>query len=188
MSKRVESDEDDLFGDSGSEPKEQLELGKELFGESDDEIKEEKEGMMSENEDKELFGESDEELQKEVLIDQPEHIVETSLPPISGPLGNHDLFLLKLPSILKIDYSPFDAEKFQETTKDQLQALANTLRWRNTSENPESNARLVRWEDDSFSLMVGDEIFDVKTTDITNRFQFLASMHSKAEVVKTHAR
>ena len=65
-------------------------------------------------------------------------------------------------------------QRLEEEDGDELILMENTLRWQyNSQMMPESNARIVRWSNGSFSLMVGEEFFDVQTTNIADRFQFL---------------
>lgn len=66
--------------------------------------------------------------------------------------------------------SPFDAARFrsevdggEEEDDEALRIkLESTIRWRyGQGSVKESNARLVRWSDGSWSLLLGDEMFDV---------------------------
>jgi RNA polymerase-associated protein LEO1 len=90
---------------------------------------------------------------------------------------------LKLPKFLAIESQPFDPEKYQYK-----EFLQSAIRWRYKESIQESNSRLIRWNNGTFSLLVGDEMFDVKTPDIHSRYQFLATQHAKEQAVKTQAR
>lgn len=42
---------------------------------------------------------------------------------------------------------------------------------------PQSNARMVRWDDGTWTLMIGEEALDVSNHDITANNQFLFVRH-----------
>merc|ERR1740137_261697 len=84
------------------------------------------------------------------------------------------------PEICRTEYEsrPFDAETYEdEMDEDQNQQdeegrtrlklkVENTIRWRQGFDKEgnaikESNARIVKWSDGSYSLHLGSEIFDV---------------------------
>ena len=84
---------------------------------------------------------------------------------------------MKLPNFLSVETRPFDPETYEdeideeETLDEEGRArlklkVENTIRWREVMDKEgnvkkESNARLVRWSDGSYSLHLGSEIFDV---------------------------
>lgn len=84
---------------------------------------------------------------------------------------------MKLPNFLSVDTRPFDQETYEdeideeETLDEEGRArlklkVENTIRWREVPDDEghilkESNARLVKWSDGSYSLHLGSEIFDV---------------------------
>jgi RNA polymerase-associated protein LEO1 len=92
---------------------------------------------------------------------------------------------------LNIEPKPFDDHAFRESLQlegDDLRlALESTIRWRH-GKNPESNARLIRWSDNTFSLLIGEEMFEVGTTDIQERNQFLTTQHPRDQFLKTQTR
>ncbi len=58
----------------------------------------------------------------------------------------------------------------------------NVVRWRYIMDKhgqrvPESNARMVRWDDGSWTMMLGDEALDVSHQDITANQQYLYVRH-----------
>lgn len=86
-----------------------------------------------------------------------------------------DTFFTRVPAFLTVDPKPFDSQRFlksvesgssvAESQKIRLQN-ENTIRWRYAKEGEgkvtkQSNARFVKWSDGSYSLQVGEEMFDV---------------------------
>ncbi|KAI8913367.1 Leo1-like protein-domain-containing protein [Gorgonomyces haynaldii] len=159
----------------------------ELFGQDSDEEKVQK---MEED----LFGDSDNEVADKIET-TVETTVETQLPWPENPLPeNPNLFLVKLPNFLTIDPKPFDPREVEE--EDEMSPtiatkVENKVRWRYDPAKKgkkDSNARLVRWSDGSFSLMVGDELFEVSQTNIADNQNYLISQHPKEGFFKTQAR
>ncbi|KAI8816338.1 Leo1-like protein-domain-containing protein [Fimicolochytrium jonesii] len=90
--------------------------------------------------------------------------------------GKEEVYIAKLPHFMNVEHRPFDPDTWDEEDDaatleragDEAVSsvqLENTLRWRsvrdeNGEESKESNARLVRWSDGSFSLVLGGEFFD----------------------------
>jgi RNA polymerase-associated protein LEO1 len=84
--------------------------------------------------------------------------------PLLDPLDPSDqLFLVKLPGFLHIQSTPFEAKTFDKNSLGEGQHAENTIRWMYDSENArkKSNARIVKWDDGSLSLMIGSECFEV---------------------------
>jgi len=52
----------------------------------------------------------------------------------------------------------------------------------------ESNARFIRWSDNSLSLLVGNELFDVQVLPMLNDHQYLVAAHSKDGIFATQSR
>jgi len=102
--------------------------------------------------------------------------IDVEVPKISTNLGN-DLHFVKLPNFLSIESRPFDAKDYEEEIEDDdtldeegrarlKLKIENTIRWRIGYDEEghtkrESNAKMVRWSDGSYSLHLGSEIFDV---------------------------
>lgn len=74
--------------------------------------------------------------------------------------------------------------------------VENTIRWRfkdgqddpsipSIEREKESNARFVRWNDGSLSLVLGDEMFQVNTQSLQNQHQFLVVHHPSELVLQT---
>jgi RNA polymerase-associated protein LEO1 len=196
MNRILSDDEDSLFGKSDEDKKPIIDIADDLFGDdgSDQEqsaIKEESQEQIPPEED--LFGE-DSDVEPIAVAKEEEVVLEASLPDLGGPKNNPDLFLLKLPNFLTIDSKPFDADLFRSNLKseeeedDVRMALENTIRWRHGEQVPESNARLVRWKDNTFSLLVGEEMFDVGTMQISERNQYLTTQHPQDQFIKTQSK
>ncbi|VDO12438.1 unnamed protein product [Rodentolepis nana] len=114
--------------------------------------------------------------------------IAADFPPIRADLGR-DMYLLKMPNFLSVETRPFDPvyyegemdedEVLDEEGRTRLKLkVENTIRWRTVKNDKgetevESNARMVKWSDGSFSLHLGDEIFDVHKIDITSDYNHL---------------
>ncbi|KAJ8326000.1 Paf1 complex component [Batrachochytrium dendrobatidis] len=143
------------------------------------------------------------ERRNEEILSQPELVVETSLPTVGGPRPeNENLFLIKPPNFLHIEPIPYDRatyaqldndlEKDEDGSRERARLhVENTIRWRYDAKHPDqknSNARLVRWEDNSFSLLVGEEQFEVAVTSLQNQHHYLAVQHSEEGYIQNRAR
>ncbi|KAI8893863.1 Leo1-like protein-domain-containing protein [Globomyces pollinis-pini] len=189
-----ESDEN-LFGDDSDQESihnqvstdngpQAPDLDEELFGDFDDDE------QVTQNEPATYADEVDENHQDlfEEQRDDHEYTYDRAeLPNILGPKDNSNLFLLKIPKFLNIESKPFDPETFIPQDEEE-RVIKTTVRWRHGLNENESNARVVRWSDGSFSLLVGDESFDVTTTDIKDRNQFLTFQHPDEGFLQTQAR
>lgn len=187
MANRIESD-DDLFGDDSDM--------------SDHESKpKEIEQTESKDQDMDLFGEESDaeesaQLDKDIQDqeDEMQNVVEAHLPDLGGSKNNPDLYLIKLPNFLQINSKPFEAEKYlAENEFDEMDAgerlmIENTIRWRYNGNTPESNSRLIRWSNNTFSLLVGAELFDVGVVDVKARNLFLTNQFSEERFLKTQSR
>ncbi|CAP26298.2 Protein CBG06074 [Caenorhabditis briggsae] len=87
-------------------------------------------------------------------------------------------YYVRMPNFLSVATHPFDPQHYEEDEDDDQAKMdeegrtrlklrvENTLRWRirkdeNGEEIRESNAKIVKWEDGTMSLYLGNEIFDV---------------------------
>lgn len=97
----------------------------------------------------------------------------------------------------------FDPETFADTECNEasdsvgLDKVENAVRWRyDPTQVPhltkpglkDSNAQLVRWSDDSFSLLVGEELFDVATSSLDSRHAYLLSQHGQEACFRNQCR
>ena len=111
------------------------------------------------------------------------------VPKINTDLGK-EIHFVKLPNFLSMESRPFDPDTYEdELDEDQNQQdeegktrlklrVENTIRWRQGYDkdgNPvkESNARVVKWSDGSYSLHLGNEIFDVYKQPLQSDFNHL---------------
>ena len=119
----------------------------------------------------------------------PETRIDVEVPKINTDLGK-EIHFVKLPNFLSMESRPFDPETYEdEMDDDQSQQdeegrtrlklkVENTIRWRQKLDkdlNPirESNARIVKWSDGSYSLHLGNEIFDVYKQPLQSDFNHL---------------
>ncbi|XP_044266863.1 another transcription unit protein [Tribolium madens] len=180
----------DSEGEEGKENDKEVSAAA-IFGDDADDIsseeekekaESEKEAQVSEEEQhhSEIENEQRQPDEDEDKENEPEQIPETridvEIPKISCDLGR-DIHFVKLPNFLSVETRPFDPETYEdeideeETLDEEGRArlklkVENTIRWRENMDKEgnvkkESNARLVRWSDGSYSLHLGSEIFDV---------------------------
>ncbi|KXN67168.1 hypothetical protein CONCODRAFT_73188 [Conidiobolus coronatus NRRL 28638] len=101
---------------------------------------------------------------------------------------------LNMNNYLFVQEAPFNPDTFVPMTEDskpnpdaelaiqaQLQ-VENTIRYRNASNSSsqpdlESNARLVEWDDGTFSIAIGDRLIDVNTVKKVKGGSFVAAHH-----------
>lgn len=117
---------------------------------------------------------------------QPEQvIVNLEKMPFPEPPPAANLFFVK-PTGFELEPKPFEPDIFQapgEEKKDgedsesdmkkRFKKILPTVRWRwglNEKDNPErqSNSRLVRWSDGSYTLFIGKDSFTVNTSSFTD--------------------
>ncbi|GJQ13786.1 hypothetical protein GpartN1_g5577.t1 [Galdieria partita] len=87
---------------------------------------------------------------------------------------NKRVYLAKLPSTVGVE--PYAFQEWKEKTSQQDESDGGRdsmlrIRYRKIGNNWESNTRLVRWEDGSSSLFIGNECFDVIQQDISGESQ-----------------
>ncbi|VUZ40893.1 unnamed protein product [Hymenolepis diminuta] len=120
--------------------------------------------------------------------DNDDYRIAADFPPIRADLGR-DMYLVKMPNFLSVETRPFDPAYYEgELDEDEVLdeegrtrlklKVENTIRWRTVKNvkgetEVESNARMVKWSDGSFSLHLGDEIIDVHKIDITSDYNHL---------------
>jgi RNA polymerase-associated protein LEO1 len=144
-----------------------------------------------------LFGDADEELAPPAALSdaeaesparrppspttEPERFVEISLPrhPAPGPGKDKQLYLMKIPSFLSMEQQLFDPEKFVLPTMDENETVSaytkatTAIRYRRDPNNPnnlQSNARVIRWSDGTFSLQIASAstLYDLPRKDLTS--------------------
>ncbi|EME28923.1 uncharacterized protein Gasu_36600 [Galdieria sulphuraria] len=87
---------------------------------------------------------------------------------------NRQIYLAKLPSTVGVE--PFAFQEWKEKSREQNEsdsgrAALVKIRYRKVGNDWESNTRLVKWEDGSSSLFIGNECFDVIEQDISEESQ-----------------
>lgn len=119
---------------------------------------------------------------------------EMTLKKMKAPRDSNRIpMLLKLPGFMGLDRSPYSVgqllegelsgyERAEKESHDPsvLLRAANSIRWRFDQENTEkveTNARLVRWSDGTFSLMVGEEFFEVSVQNMIAEQNYIYGRH-----------
>merc|ERR1719245_585288 len=114
--------------------------------------------------------------------------IDVEVPKISTDLGQEVNFI-KLPNFLSVDCRPYDPETYEdeiddddcldEEGRERLKLkVENTIRWRigfdeEGKATRESNARMVKWSDGSYSMHLGSEVFDVTKQPLQGDFNHL---------------
>jgi len=107
--------------------------------------------------------------------------------------------LVRLTNVVGVETEPFDPETYQpqEDTfvdnegKTRISTpFTNIIRWRKVidpetgEEKVESNARMVKWSDGSWQLLIGNEAFNVTETDLGDRNEYLFARHPGAGLLQ----
>lgn len=145
-------------------------------GDNEDDEDRNDESRVRQNEsqqDEERSGDEDEDRQP---VEKPVVRIDADIPRMVANLGS-ELYFVKFPNFLSVDTHPYDASWYEDEIDDE-EALdeegkhrmklkvENTIRWKTLPDpegtvHRESNARIVKWSDDSYSLHLGSEIFDI---------------------------
>ena len=96
---------------------------------------------------------------------------------------NKNVFVGKLPNFIKVQSIPFDETYDEEKQSLQLVGGTNIIRWRykrniqgeieideKGNKIKESNAKIVKWKNGSYQIIIGDDIFDAATHACSNRY------------------
>ena len=107
--------------------------------------------------------------------------------------------LVRLTNVVGVETEPFDPETYQpqeDTLVDNegktriSTPFTNIIRWRKVidpetgEEKVESNARMVKWSDGSWQLLIGNEAFNVTETDLGDRNEYLFARHPGAGLIQ----
>lgn len=116
------------------------------------------------------------------------------IPKVYGDLKQRPVFLAKLGNVLSVQTKKFEIENFapenpvmydDEQGKTQIKGcdIENYIRWRENEGVKESNAKLVKWEDGSYTMFVGGEAFEVTATDNPHTYTYMRhrGMYLKAQ-------
>lgn len=112
--------------------------------------------------------------------------------PLIPPADRSKVHLLKLTNIVGVQTKPFESstfEKEEDTYTDDNGLVrvrlrdSNVIRWkystdRGGAKSIMSNARIVKWSDGTWQLLLGDEVFDVAQQDISRDNVYLYTEHS----------
>ena len=107
-----------------------------------------------------------------------------SIPKLYTELKSTPVFLAKLGNVLSVQPKKFEAENFipenpvmyeDEQGRNQIKGcdIENYIRWRELEGKKESNAKLVKWEDGSYTMFVGNEAFEVTITENHHTFSYV---------------
>lgn len=82
-------------------------------------------------------------------------------------------FFFRTPNFIKVQPNPYDATTHDATAERKSGLTSTIVRWRNKEDSNgvakrESNARLIKWNDGTFQLVVGDAVFDSKIVPTEN--------------------
>lgn len=116
---------------------------------------------------------------EEEIVEDPRTLTVQNV--LSSDL-NHptELFMTKLPNLVGIQTQAFDPSAYFPGVEEDEFGSANLMRWRYASESGnqrESNARLVQWEDDTWTLHVGNEALEVNLVDSSDKTTTFAGMN-----------
>jgi RNA polymerase-associated protein LEO1 len=107
-----------------------------------------------------------------------------SIPKLYTELRSSPVFLAKLGNVLSVQPKKFDSKLFvpenpvmyeDEQGRNQIKGcdIENFIRWREEKGVKESNAKLVKWEDGSYTMFVGNEAFEVTITENHHTFSYV---------------
>ncbi|KAJ3347093.1 hypothetical protein HDU83_002387 [Entophlyctis luteolus] len=134
------------------------------------------------------------------MQEEYEEIVESlAIPKISAPGGpSTTTFLAKMPNFLSVEPTPFDKTSFARSLskadfddEEKLLRLENTIRWRYKdarSKEKDSNARIVKWSNGTFSLLLGSELFDCNLKPMSKDHHYLGAVHPHERVLEAQTR
>ncbi|KAJ3042372.1 hypothetical protein HDV00_007506 [Rhizophlyctis rosea] len=122
----------------------------------------------------------------------PEPVTEeVRLPPVPLPKPDSDLYYVRFPSDMQIDNMPFVPEKWQGDApeKDPRWRAQDVIRWRKNPETqqPETNTHVIKWSDGTYTLRIGKEHYDFKSTNHLG-YAFLALQYPRDAVIHHVAR
>lgn len=107
-----------------------------------------------------------------------------SIPKLYTELQNCPIFLAKLGNVLSVQPKKFESDNFtpenpvmyeDEQGRNQIKGcdIENYIRWREENNVKQSNSKLVKWEDGSYTMFVGNEAFEVTLTENPHTFSYI---------------
>ncbi|WBW73011.1 RNA polymerase II associated Paf1 complex subunit Leo1 [Schizosaccharomyces osmophilus] len=192
---------EDLFGGSDDESftKDEVET---TNNESNNEILNENDELKDHQNDQELFFDEERNQESPKESKPVKKILESEIPnfPSPAPLDSK-AFHARIPNFMSVEHAPFDSAKYAIEAEADETLLAhdvqwgqrvkhkvdNTIRWRfDESGNPESNTQVVQWSDGSYSLRIGNDIYDAQSKLITQP-TFLTTSHEAQHLLRVQA-
>lgn len=180
-----------LLGDSSDEERVQLSEKKEdVFGTDDDEESHHRETAPIKNHadptnkkqtrakaKKPVIENSDDEFTKlrSISAHKPKEkpalqLVEMTLPHSHQIPPGYESILLRLPNFLGIDSTPFSADEYRRP-RNSLETVVIRCKKDSKSNNGLlSNAKLLKWDDGTYQLIVADQVFDAKVNNFSNSY------------------
>ncbi len=125
--------------------------------------------------------------------------IDHAAPLLPVPPPINDVYLLR-EALISIEPVPFNPETYagedeiftDEKGYTKVKPVDSTkIRWRYVRRKgpdgreqmlPESNARFVRWSDGSLQLLLGEEVFDVDTADISAQHAYMVAYSGVVQV------
>ncbi|KAL9254444.1 LEO1-like protein [Drosera capensis] len=119
--------------------------------------------------------------------------LELEIPLRPPPAKSEKMNIIRVSNIMGIDPIPFDPKTYIEEddfvtdesgAKKRIRLENNIVRWRTMKKadgtvSRESNARFVRWSDNSLQLLIGNEVLDISVQDAQHDHAYLFLRHGK---------
>jgi len=139
--------------------------------------KNEQNEKQNKEEERNLNEENKEQLQTEEITEQELEDEEVDVPVLSQASGT--IMTLRLANACTIETHPYTLgsqpllNKILENGESKQFAPNSVIRWRkNENGEIQSNARLVKWSDQTWQLLIGDESYDLHTTKEKHDYLF----------------
>ncbi|EPY53969.1 RNA polymerase II associated Paf1 complex [Schizosaccharomyces cryophilus OY26] len=189
---------EDLFGASEDESftKDEVETTNNEF---ENEKLNENDELKDRSSDQGLFSDEDGKQEGPEQTEPVKKILESEIPNFPSPATlDAKIFHARMPNFLSVEQSPFDSEKYAvEAEADETllehdvqwgqrvkHKVDNTIRWRlDEAGNQESNTQVVQWSDGSYSLRIGNDIYDAQSKMITQP-TFLTTSHEAQHLLR----
>lgn len=183
-------EEDDLFSDNEDNHTSQQD---ELINghiENDSEAAVSDDGLFSNTEEATEAPEADVPVKK---------VLEVAVPNFKSPASaSNDVFHAHIPNFLSVEQTPYDPEQYAAEAEADAALLEhdahwgqrikhkvdNTVRWQlGPSGSYQSNAQIVQWSDGSYSLRIGNDIYDTQNKLISQP-TFVTASHEAQHLLR----